>query len=544
MKRKYISDEITKDKIKSLSNGVYLIGAEVGSGKTTFIENSVIPVAESENKKLMIVAHRKSLVRQIAKGLGFDLADKNRTFFCGQEYSRGENGTIYNDNITEYIKENVCITTYQKLENYIKKNKLNSNLFDLEQRWNPYEYDYICMDETHYIVTDAHFNLNSIHTLNYIEKKHKDNNSKLFMLTGTPKPLAYLGMDKKININILRKPNLYNHNVENIIISKKSHMDSLLFNKAKNGERCIVFVSSSSVGIELRDKMRAMGVEVGFVCADHNHNRNFIDEDVRDSIIDDKEVKVQIAILTSVMNTGVSIEASNIKNVFMMGIFSPVEIQQSVARLRLGDKQSKIILYVTNSTLQQRLAKTRDYEMTINKNDLTPLAFAERYGEYNHVKGMVNTYEGDIIHPCYLAFCKMAIDDYNELKEIGIFKMLNEMFPGATITSFIKSKFKQDLDTFLEQLEGVEEVGIEERIRCILMNLESLADVIIEIEGKPRTYNDLVKKDYKIGKSKLNKILSAIGSKYTIKSKRKMINGIQVTLWKVELAKKCNFSNN
>lgn len=537
MGRGYLSDEITNEKVKSVCNGVYLIGAEVGSGKTTFIEKVILKVAEEENKKVMIVAHRKSLVRQIAKGLGFNLKDKDRTFFCGSSsYTEvnNETETIHKDNISEYVENNVCILTYQKLETYIKRNKLNSNIFDMDKHWSPYDYDYVCLDETHYIVTDAHFNLNSIHTLNYIENRYKENKSKVFMLTGTPKPLAYLGLGKKIDINILRKPNLKNHNVKNIVISKRNHMDSLLFTKAKSGEKCIVFVSSSNVGIEIRDKMKSLGIEVGFVCADHNHNRSEIDEDVRDSIVNDKKVSVQIAILTSVMNTGVSIEASGVENVFMMGIFSPVEIQQSVARLRLGDEQEMISLYVTNSTLQQRLAKTKDYEMTINKNDLTPLAFAERYGEYNHVKGIVNTCEGDVVHPCYLAFCKMAIDDYNELKEVGIFKMLNEMFPNAPIVSLIKSKFKQELDEFLKPLEGLEEVGIEERIRCVLMNIDNLSDVIIEIEGKPRTYNDLVKKDYKIGKAKLNKILEAIGSKYRIKSKRITVDKHKITLWVID----------
>lgn len=531
MEKKYISDEITKDMIGELGRGVYLIGAEVGSGKTTFVENVLIDQALHEGKKILILAHRKSLVRQIAKSVGYNVDyDKNKSFFYNK--SKDENGE-YVDDMDDVVSENVCISTYQKVENAIKSMRNPKNWSrPIFGGWNPYDFDYVACDEPHYIVTDASYNFNTIYSLQFI-KTCGIQDKKVFLLTGTPKPLTYIDFGRDVTVNVLRTPNNINHNVDSITISKQSYMDIILVEKARLGEKAIVFVSSASNGVELRNRLLSDGINAGFVCADGNYKSKDIDSDLKDEIIEERKFDVQIAVLTSVMNTGISIENSDVKNVFMIGVFSPIEIQQSVARLRLGENQDKIKLYISNSSMQQRRAKMEDYILTIDKNSLTSTGFAEKYGQYNQVRGMVNTYEGDVIHPCYLSFCKMAVDDYVNLKLKGIFTTLKELFPNTKIVSHIKKQFKGSIDEFLASRVDDEDIFLKEYIKGVLVSCEELHDLMVEIDGNTKSYNDLAKKDYKIGMNKLNKILEAVNSKYKICSKRVVIGSDRIRIWVV-----------
>lgn len=534
MRRKYLSSEITEEVVGRLGNGIYLIGAEVGSGKTTLIQDVLIPKAISEGKKILIVAHRKSLVRQIAVSLGFNISHdvtKDRTFFEG--VAKDEDGNII-DKITDEVRDMVCIATYQKIETtvkYLKNPKNWKTDKPISGGWSPYDYDYVACDEPHYIVTDASYNFNTIYSLQFLKSCNK---KKAFLLTGTPRPLTYLDFGSHVDINVLRHPNYNIHNVKEIIISKQEYLQLQLVTKARNKEKAIVFVSSASVGVELRDKLNADGISAGFVCADNNYKSKDMDTDLRDKIIQEKGFDVQIAVLTSVMNTGISIEDNGIENVFMIGVFSPVEVQQSVARVRLGDKQGKVKLFISNASMRQHLAKMREYTITMDKNDLTPMAFADRYGQYNTIRGVVNTYEGDIVHPCYYAYCKMIVDDYNHLKDVGIFDLLKELFPNTPITSMIKRTVKNNLDFFLEKKLGEEDVFLEELIRGILAYSEELEEVINEIDGRRRAYDDLKKRSFKIGKAKFNKLLDAVESDYKIDSKRKSVDGKKITIWIVK----------
>lgn len=531
-KRVYISDEITKEKISELKNGIHMVGAEVGSGKTTFIEKVLIHQAIKEGKRILIVAHRKSLVRQIAKSVGFNVDyNKDKSFFFGA--SKDEEGNTLDD-AREEILDSVCITTYQRIEMVVKyvKNPKNWNK-QVSDGWSPYDFDYIACDEPHYIVTDAAYNFNTIYSLDFLKECAKLD-KKVFLLTGTPKPLTYINFGEGVNINVIRLPNSLNHNVEDITISKQSYLDMLLVARARNGEKAVVFVSSASVGVDLRDRLIADGISAGFVCADGNYKAKEMDISLKEEIIEERTFDVQIAVLTSVMNTGISIEKSNVKNVFMIGVFSPIEIQQSVARLRVSEDQKKVNLYIANSSMHQHLSKMKDYSTTIDKAELSADAFARRYGQYNSVRGLVNTYEGDIIHPCYLAFCMMIVDDYNKLKEIGIFEMLEDMFPRTPILSLIKNQFKEHIDTFLCEKVNSTDVFLEEFIRGILAHCEELQEVFLEIDGRGRAYENLKKNNFKIGKAKMNNMLEKINSKYKIGTKKITIDEKRKSIWVVK----------
>ena len=155
MKKVYLADEFNIEKIESLEQGNnYLIGAECGAGKTTWVEEILIPHCIKNDKTILLLIHRKSLRNQVLNSL------KN----------------------IDCCLDNVEIMLYQEVEQQLLINRFANN------------YDFIVCDEIHYLVTDASFNRNTEVVFDMLNKKSRSIN---ILLTGTPNPLAFCKWDKK-----------------------------------------------------------------------------------------------------------------------------------------------------------------------------------------------------------------------------------------------------------------------------------------------------------------------------------------------------------
>lgn len=137
---------------KEWKNGLYLISAGTGQGKNYWVMNELYDYVHSRGKRMIILTNRAILKRQTV----------------------------------ELLKdETTLVSTYQRLEhNQVicgVPNLFNNpnNLMDALE-----SFDYIVMDEAHYIFQDAKFNRNTETILHMVERYYQ---SKIIvMLTATP----------------------------------------------------------------------------------------------------------------------------------------------------------------------------------------------------------------------------------------------------------------------------------------------------------------------------------------------------------------------
>ena len=140
--------------------GLYLVDAPCGSGKSYFVFHTLYPFAKESNKKMIVFSNRNALKRQ-------------------QELQA--EGT------------DIELITYQKLEynQYLNGDwNVRRSVPDLMQELE--RYDYIVLDEAHYLFQDASFNRNTEVILSMIERYRLS--KVIIMLSATPDLLkSYFG---------------------------------------------------------------------------------------------------------------------------------------------------------------------------------------------------------------------------------------------------------------------------------------------------------------------------------------------------------------
>lgn len=293
----YLSEQFTKQDFLYMEKGNnHCYFAEPDSGKTTMISKVLQPLAESRNERILFLYPRKSIGEQVSKK--------------------------FNSKITD------CMS-YQLLESLIKQRVILP------------KYDYIICDEAHYFVEDANVNFDTELSFNFI---NNENNSIKVLLTGTPEPLEFIDEWNKRPI-IERKINHYNHNVEVVFLSKGNKaIEKEIKQKLKLGEQSLVFHSSASAAYELSKDF--LNHNPFFICSLGNKSfRDRIDKEARNQIIDEEKTGRTIGFLTSAMNTGINFN-EDITNMVIFGTPSSVDIRQSVARVRKGDSNRKVRLYI------------------------------------------------------------------------------------------------------------------------------------------------------------------------------------------------------
>ncbi len=135
---KNVTDVIGKSFLNWHPGDFVIIESQTGTGKTYFVEMTLIKhfIADS----ILYVCNRKNLERQIKRDV---LKIKERKI---------------PDTIDELDKlpsiDNVTITTYQAIQSHILDDEYYEESFAKNYRY----YNYIILDECHYILSDSSFN--------------------------------------------------------------------------------------------------------------------------------------------------------------------------------------------------------------------------------------------------------------------------------------------------------------------------------------------------------------------------------------------------
>lgn len=282
-KRKYVSDYLNVETIKNLINDIpHLIAAGVGRGKTTFVQNVIVPYCEENNKTMLFITPR------------ILIADKMKSELN--------------------IIPGIDVHTTQSIENHLNNLKKVGN------------YDFIIIDEAHLLIEDSDFNMYTDILYDWLINQQ---NSIKILMTGTPEHLKKCNLIGKLNILLELEAQ------DNISKFTFLQNDAQFFSKLNaaynNKEKTIVFCSSATTAYELHKRYE----KSAFLCSETNKSvAKYRTKSAYNSIIEDENFKETILFITTVGTTGISINDNEIKKVFMYGIFNDIEFKQAVARVR------------------------------------------------------------------------------------------------------------------------------------------------------------------------------------------------------------------
>lgn len=315
----------------SCQNPVFII-APTGSGKNTFVENKIIPMATDNNLKLLIVSNRVALNRQektrIAQITGCDSYLKDYT----------EEGF---DKIESF--GNVDVITYQKLEKYL--NSTNNNLR---------HYEFVILDECHFFYSDATFNANTALLLKQIPRYFKD--SIRIYLTATPDDvMTYIIKSERgcpTSVFNYYSPVTVPYGMLTYIFTKSKSTEykiryfndwDEIISKIKHDsteDKWLIFVNSKKDGLELNEKLGCSSV---FLSAESKSSPKH-DGRVYSRLIQFENFEEKVLISTSVLNNGINIKDRKLKNIVTCTL-DKTEFLQMVGRKRIEDKSEGLNLY-------------------------------------------------------------------------------------------------------------------------------------------------------------------------------------------------------
>lgn len=192
---------------KDWTAGVYLIEAGCGMGKNYFVFNTLFPYAQQNGKRMLVFSNRVALREQ-------------------QQAQTQE--------------KDIKLITYQSLEHdeYLgTMQDTRDKVRGLMQQVS--EYDYIVLDEAHYLYQDAPFNKNTETIIELIEKYRS---SKIIvLLSATPDLLKkYLQIDKayffKADYSYIKEVQYYTKRVHSMRLLARFRREKIVvFADSKTG---------------------------------------------------------------------------------------------------------------------------------------------------------------------------------------------------------------------------------------------------------------------------------------------------------------------
>lgn len=321
------------EEYRDWGNGdIITIKAGTGKGKSYFIKTKLYIHAKENGKKILMLLHRKNCMDQF----------------------RHE---IKEDNKSDVID----IISYQFIENKIKKREQ----FDFSK------YDYLCLDEFHYFMSDSSYNKYTDMSLNTIlDQKDK---VKIFMsATGDYmkqyinriRNLHTIDYDLKINFDFIKQLNFFN---------KEDTFERLVKDRIENNEKAIFFIQSAKLAYKLHKQFKEYSI---FNCGksnDHNLHK-YVDQEKINSMIVNERFDDLILFTTSVMDAGVNINDDELNHI-VVDMEDTGKLIQSIGRKRLKNKDDHINLYIKTMSDRKINGRLRSGKERIEKAE-----FLKRYG--------------------------------------------------------------------------------------------------------------------------------------------------------------------
>ena len=280
------------------TEGLYLVDAPCGTGKSYFVFHTLYPFAKENNKKLIVFSNRNALKRQ-------------------QELQA--EGT------------DIELITYQKLEynQYLNGDwNVRRSVPDLMQELE--RYDYIVLDEAHYLFQDARFNRNTEVILDMIEWYRLS--KVIIMLSATPDLLKlYFGdriketYEAEADYSYIKKAYCY---------TSKDAAYKILDSIPQN-EKAVFFGDSKERLKELHRRYP----DSAYLCAENETTSEAFEQITSTELFD-----CRFLFTTKVLDNGVNLTDRAIKHIIIEQT-DLIDFIQCLGRKRVQDEEDTVTLY-------------------------------------------------------------------------------------------------------------------------------------------------------------------------------------------------------
>jgi len=314
MPKQYISDIIDLSEIRKWKDGDrILIHSQTGTGKSQFIKDTLYEYCKRADKKILLLSNRNLLKSQ------------------NQE------------EISDIKSKIITLKNYQALETNVLLGGDIKSLFS--------DYDYICFDEVHYLMSDSSFNGNTDILLSSLKFPLKDKIS--LFLTATPE--AIFKYNKRFEHSYILEKN-YSF-IENLYFYNKDEMVETIIDNIPKDEK-ILYFGNALDGYEFSiDRPDAE-----FICSDNNKFfRRRSSQSAVKEIVTKNEFSCRILFSTKVLDNGVNIISSSLKHI-IIDMVDPIDVIQCLGRKRIIEDE-KTNLYIKNQNgrnIYPRLKDVRD----------------------------------------------------------------------------------------------------------------------------------------------------------------------------------------
>ena len=346
----HLSDYINENEIDSWSsNKPVFISAQTGMGKNFFIQHVLLRKLHNENVKyesyqeegkILLLSNRIALNRQGKLQLANLLVD-----ITGDDsYKRQIEKYYTSEGIDKLIIDLGIITvcSYQRL--YEDENVQKQN------------FKYVICDECHFFTSDASFNPFTDEILKIIVKKFH-NSTRIYMsatLEDTFNAIIsrefthYHKLKEYSNYDFYCHYYYFQRNFDHI--NKIYAYDNLnqIISKIKENsfDKWLIFVASKKNGKSLKKLLSKEKITCSFLSAKSKNPDKKKEYEIYQSIVENENFPSQVLISTSVLDNGINIKDSSVKNI-VIDLFDRTEFIQMLGRIRISNNE-KVNLYIKN----------------------------------------------------------------------------------------------------------------------------------------------------------------------------------------------------
>lgn len=477
-----VSEKVTIEEINKWKDGdIITIEAGTGSGKSYFIKNNLYAIAKRDKKRILMLIHRINCVNQF-------------------QYE------ITQDNKMDVID----IKTYQSIDSLYKRGME----FNFEQ------YDYLIMDEFHYFLQDSSYNKYTDLSLEAILKQ--SNKTRIFMSATGDYMTQYINRFKKYETINYSIPNNFSFIKQLRFFYKNSTLENFIAAAIENNIKSIFFIESAEKAYKLHEKFKEYTL---FNCAKNNKKfYQYVDPEKINNMLKNERFEELILITTTVMDAGVNIIDSELKNI-VVDVRDTGTLIQCIGRKRLENKDDYINLYV--KAIENR--RLGGFISQANKR-LTMARYFTEHGEQKFVKKYYRQLDRSNIV-------------YDEIKFGGITKRRNDLmyFKSEIDVLEIEAMLKFGKYGYCEYIESVfniksKKLKEEETGDDLEAYLESLVGLPLDKEKRKELIEIINLKD---GRGRTQKSVSLLNAYFKENKMKFMI--VSKTSSTIEDGKKKSF---
>lgn len=422
--RKYVSDKITVNTINQFEKGQnYLIAAEMGSGKNTFIRKVLLPFSKENLQNVLILVNRKALKDQQYVYLNDYIEQARREF-----------------------RQNLTLITYQQLE------RMNNDTKEALMK----DFHYIICDEAHYWINDSKFNDKTNKSFTYI------NNYCIgvkILLTATPDSLEYLPF--KNDIITLVKPDYSNNNVDSFwSFSNENTILPIIQSEVDKDNKVLVINSNKQSAFDITEKINGL---CAYLSSDNKYKED--GKKVFEEIITTQKFNVNVLSTTTLIDNGVELRDTKLQKIVINGILALDSFIQSIGRIR----ENRIEVYYKKLSKNMLLARINGLNYQLEKleefKEIGEVDFIEKYGneckKFDFIYPTVKIIDGQKRTTWELSVTDIArinyeLDSFVLIYEKGLEHFIKRYFPNSAIYDLEELK-KQEIimldiiDNYLEK---------------------------------------------------------------------------------------------